>query len=116
MDMALMSVAVLSCEERIAIWASLDTSRSLSDDSAYGAWLASLVLSWSLGREYLREPYLASLASDARLTLLSIFNVGLQDGGPAGLIYGFLFCWIGYTAVVASLAELVSMIPTSGGQ
>ena len=46
----------------------------------------------------------------------SIFNVGLQDGGPAGLIYGFLFCWGGYTAVVASLSELVSVVPTAGGQ
>ena len=44
-----------------------------------------------------------------------IFNVGLQDGGPAGLVYGFLFCWAGYTAVVASLAELVSAVPTAGG-
>lgn len=48
--------------------------------------------------------------------LLTIFNVGLQDGGPAGLVYGFLFCWAGYTAVVASLAELVSRVPTAGGQ
>ena len=48
--------------------------------------------------------------------LLTIFNVGLQDGGPAGLVYGFLFCWLGYWAVVASLAELVSMVPTAGGQ
>lgn len=47
---------------------------------------------------------------------VSIFNVGLQDGGPAGLIYGFLFCWAGYTAVVASLSELVSVVPTAGGQ
>lgn len=34
---------------------------------------------------------------------------GLADGGPAGLIYGFLFCWLGYFTVVASMAELVSM-------
>ena len=47
---------------------------------------------------------------------VSIFNVGLQDGGPAGLIYGFLFCWAGYSAVVASLSELVSVVPTAGGQ
>jgi len=48
--------------------------------------------------------------------LLTVFNVGLQDGGPAGLVYGFLFCWAGYTAVVASLAELTSRFPTAGGQ
>ena len=41
--------------------------------------------------------------------LFSVFQYGLADGGPAGLIYGFLFCWLGYFAVVASLAEMVSM-------
>ena len=50
------------------------------------------------------------------LKIISIFNVWLQDGGPARLVYGFLFCWAGYTAVVASLAELVSVVPTAGGQ
>ncbi len=41
--------------------------------------------------------------------LLTVFVYGLTDGGPAGLIYGYLFCWLGYFAVVASLAEMVSM-------
>lgn len=39
-----------------------------------------------------------------------------MDGGPAGLLYGFLFVWVGYAAVVASMGELVSMWPTAGGQ
>ena len=46
---------------------------------------------------------------------LTIFGVSLLDGGPAGSVYGFLFCWAGYACVVASLAELASMIPTAGG-
>lgn len=46
----------------------------------------------------------------------SVLNVGLQDGGPAGLVYGFLFAWLGWTAVIASLCELVSICPTAGGQ
>lgn len=41
--------------------------------------------------------------------LLTVFVYGLTDGGPAGLVYGYLFCWLGYFAVVASLAEMVSM-------
>lgn len=41
--------------------------------------------------------------------LFTVFVYGLTDGGPAGLIYGFLFCWLGYFCVVASLAEMVSM-------
>lgn len=43
-------------------------------------------------------------------------GVGLTDGGLAGCVWGFLICWVGYTAVIASLAELISMIPTAGGQ
>ena len=39
----------------------------------------------------------------------SVFVYGLTDGGPGGLVYGYIFCWLGYFAVVASLAELVSM-------
>lgn len=41
--------------------------------------------------------------------LFSVFVYGLTDGGPAGLVYGYLFCWLGYFAVAASLAEMVSM-------
>ena len=48
--------------------------------------------------------------------MLAVFVYGLTDGGPAGLIYGYLFCWIGYFCVVASLAEMTSMAPTAGGQ
>lgn len=39
----------------------------------------------------------------------SVFTYGLQNGGPAGLVYGFLFSWLGYFFVLASMAELVSM-------
>jgi choline transport protein len=46
----------------------------------------------------------------------SVFVYGLSNGGPAGLIYGFIFCWVGYFCVIASMAELASIYPTSGGQ
>ncbi|KAL8758371.1 MAG: hypothetical protein Q9199_001546 [Rusavskia elegans] len=48
--------------------------------------------------------------------MFTVFVYGLTDGGPAGLVYGYLFCWFGYFTVVASLAELASMAPTAGGQ
>jgi choline transport protein len=38
-----------------------------------------------------------------------VFLYGFQNGGPAGLIYGYLFCWAGTLATVASLAEMASM-------
>lgn len=50
------------------------------------------------------------------LILASTFNVAVIDGGRTGAFWGYLFVWIGYTAVIASLSELVSMIPTAGGQ
>ena len=39
-----------------------------------------------------------------------------NSGGPAGLIYGYIFAWAGMTCVYITLGELASMIPTSGGQ
>lgn len=47
---------------------------------------------------------------------LTTFLAGLQNGGPSGIIYGFLVVWIGTLSVFATLSELVSMAPTSGGQ
>jgi len=41
--------------------------------------------------------------------IFGAFIYGLMDGGPAGLIYGFLLCWFGYFTVVASMAEMVSL-------
>ncbi|KAM4066051.1 amino acid permease [Hirsutella rhossiliensis] len=48
--------------------------------------------------------------------MLQSFAPGLQNGGPAGLVYGFIFVWIGNLSVFSTLCELVSIAPTSGGQ
>ncbi|KAF8867268.1 amino acid transporter-like protein [Acephala macrosclerotiorum] len=48
--------------------------------------------------------------------MFAVFLFGFQNGGPAGLVYGYIFCWIGTMATVASLAEMASMMPLSGGQ
>ncbi|KAI0451669.1 amino acid/polyamine transporter I [Xylaria acuta] len=50
------------------------------------------------------------------LTILGVFLVGLQNGGPSGLVYGYLVAWAGTLSLFATLSELVSMAPTSGGQ
>jgi choline transport protein len=50
------------------------------------------------------------------LTVARTFNVAVIDGGRTGAFWGYLFVWVGYTAVIASLSELVSMIPTAAGQ
>ncbi|KAF2464121.1 amino acid transporter [Lindgomyces ingoldianus] len=48
--------------------------------------------------------------------VLGTSAIGLIDGGTAGLIWTFLFVWIGLTFVYTSMAEMGSMAPTSGGQ
>ncbi|GAP85115.2 putative amino acid polyamine transporter I [Rosellinia necatrix] len=47
---------------------------------------------------------------------LTLFLSGLQNGGPSGILYGYLVVWAGTFSVFATLAELASMAPTSGGQ
>ncbi|RSL51388.1 hypothetical protein CEP51_015219 [Fusarium floridanum] len=44
------------------------------------------------------------------------FAPGLSNGGAGGMIYGFIFVWIGNISVFSTLCELVSIAPTSGGQ
>ncbi|KXL48511.1 hypothetical protein M433DRAFT_76050 [Acidomyces richmondensis BFW] len=41
---------------------------------------------------------------------------GLLNGGLGGVVWGFFIVWMGYCSVFASLAEMASMAPTSGGQ
>jgi hypothetical protein len=53
------------------------------------------------------EPFFSK--SSPLIAYNSVFLYGFQNGGPAGLIYGYLFCWAGTLATVASLAEMASM-------
>ncbi|EED24126.1 GABA permease, putative [Talaromyces stipitatus ATCC 10500] len=48
--------------------------------------------------------------------ILTLLTDGLTDGGTAGLIWGFVIVCVGFLLVFASLAEMASMAPTSGGQ
>lgn len=41
---------------------------------------------------------------------------GLANGGPAGVLYGYLAVWLGNVSVFTTLSELASMAPTAGGQ
>ena len=47
---------------------------------------------------------------------LVVFLLGLQNGGPGGLVCGFIFVWFGTTSVFATISELASMVPTAAGQ
>ncbi|KAI9661029.1 MAG: hypothetical protein M1821_009356 [Bathelium mastoideum] len=48
--------------------------------------------------------------------VLVSLSAGLANGGFAGLFWTFIGTVICYAAIVASLAEMASMAPTSGGQ
>jgi len=48
--------------------------------------------------------------------LMTATYEGLVDGGPAGLVWSYLWTFAGFTLIVASLAEMASMAPTAGGQ
>ncbi|KAE8392372.1 hypothetical protein ETB97_012696 [Aspergillus alliaceus] len=48
--------------------------------------------------------------------ILTLLSAGLTDGGTAGLIWGFIIVSAGFTLVFASISEMASMAPTSGGQ
>ncbi len=41
---------------------------------------------------------------------------GLFNGGPAGVIWGFVLNWVGTLSVYTVLGELASMAPTAAGQ
>ncbi|KAJ9142926.1 Amino acid permease [Pleurostoma richardsiae] len=59
--------------------------------------------------------FACTLMSTWEIALMTSFY-GLLNGGPAGLVWGYLFTWIGYLLVFASIAEMASIAPTSGGQ
>ncbi|KAE8139259.1 amino acid permease-domain-containing protein [Aspergillus pseudotamarii] len=51
--------------------------------------------------------------------LLGTFIRPLENGGPGGTVYAFVFAWVGTTAIFVVLSELISMhvrAPTAGGQ
>ncbi|KAI9677807.1 MAG: hypothetical protein M1822_008119 [Bathelium mastoideum] len=45
-----------------------------------------------------------------------LLGVGYENGGPSGLVYGFILVWVGTLASFIPLAELASLAPTAGGQ
>ncbi|KAF7122229.1 hypothetical protein CNMCM5793_000186 [Aspergillus hiratsukae] len=48
--------------------------------------------------------------------LFNTLLLPLQNGGPGGAVYAFIFAWIGTTCCFVVISELASMAPTSGGQ
>ncbi|KAF2424843.1 amino acid transporter [Tothia fuscella] len=49
-------------------------------------------------------------------TVLALFSQGLENGGPAGLIYGFLIAWLSTLSVYTVISELASVAPIASGQ
>src|SRR5271163_5170162 len=49
-------------------------------------------------------------------TVLALFSQAFNNGGPAGLVYGFLIAWLSTLSVYTVISELASMAPIAGGQ
>ncbi|KAF2198697.1 amino acid transporter [Delitschia confertaspora ATCC 74209] len=49
-------------------------------------------------------------------SVFPFFLTGFINGGGPTLIYGYIFCFVGSLAMCASISEMASMYPTSGGQ
>ena len=47
-------------------------------------------------------------------TLLRSLKYGLLNGGPAGLVYGFMFAWVGQSLQALVMAEMAEMSPRRG--
>jgi choline transport protein len=48
--------------------------------------------------------------------ILPLFTEGFVNGGPAGLVYGFLIAWAGSLSTFSVIGEMASLAPTAGGQ
>lgn len=49
-------------------------------------------------------------------TVLALFNQGFTNGGPGGLVYGFLIAWSSTLSVYTVISELASLAPIASGQ
>ncbi|KAH8809392.1 amino acid/polyamine transporter I [Xylogone sp. PMI_703] len=49
-------------------------------------------------------------------TILALFSQGFNNGGPAGLVFGFLIAWLSTLSVYTVIAELASIAPIASGQ
>lgn len=59
---------------------------------------------------------LATSVSSTWISYLTASGFILIDGGRAGAIWMFVISWVCMMPVVASMAEMASIAPTSGGQ
>ena len=48
--------------------------------------------------------------------VIVLFTAGFNNGGPAGLVYGYLIVWAGSLSTYICIAELASLARTAGGQ
>lgn len=49
-------------------------------------------------------------------TVLALFSEGFENGGPSGLLYGFIIAWSSTLSVYTVISELASMAPIAAGQ
>lgn len=48
--------------------------------------------------------------------VLSLLSLGFTNGGPAGLVYGYIISWLSSMSIYLVISELASMAPIAAGQ
>lgn len=57
-----------------------------------------------------------ALATSAWETNIFVFTQGLTDGGRPAVMYGLIWCFVGFIPIYLSMAEMASMAPIAGAQ
>ncbi|KAF8848814.1 choline transport protein [Acephala macrosclerotiorum] len=97
-----------------------EKSFNASDDIAVGS--DTEIINASGHRDQLDRQYgilsicgMALTVDNAWVAIGTSLNVAIYNGGPPGVLYEFLVACLYYCFIAASLAELVSSVPSSGG-
>ncbi|KAH9826185.1 putative amino-acid permease [Teratosphaeria destructans] len=96
-------------------------AEAISDDSIHATDSATLAL---LGKKQVLKRRFSFITLFAFAvcelvtweTVFSLFSQALDNGGPAGAIYGFVIAWVSTMSVYTVISELASMAPIAAGQ
>ncbi|PQE27665.1 choline transport protein [Rutstroemia sp. NJR-2017a BBW] len=91
---------VLPSDEEANVKGSITTSHEIRDGKSPRSYENS-----KYGHD---EAVLAKFGKKQQLKV--IFQLGLTNGGPSGLVYGFIFAWIGSALQALVMGEMASMV------
>lgn len=109
--------------EKLSVHDALVEATATSSEVNLSSMEDTVVMSQMGIRQQLERRFNAISILGLSLTLLASWEAiggalgaGLTAGGPASLVYGYLFVFTGVLSCAASIAEMASMCPISGAQ